>query len=275
MKINFFCPRWGNEDEKWDTFSKKVKAAGYDGIETAISIDTSETSEMISSFRKYNLLYIGQYYQSVEQNFVQNRTNYIRHLKAIILTKPIKIDSQTGKDYFTFAENKQLFNIAEKLAEQSGIPILHETHRNKALFSAHTTKFFLQKLPNLSITADFSHWCTVAESLLEDQQDAIDIACLHSLHIHARIGYAQGPQVNDPRASEWKVQLCKHLEWWDKIIYNQKRKGAKYLTITPEFGPMPYMQSLPYTQTPIANSWDINLYILDLLKKRYANLEHF
>jgi len=41
------------------------------------------------------------------------------------------------------------------------------------------------------------------------------------------------------------------------------------LTITPEFGPFPYMVSLPGTNEPIANQWEVNLFMMNLLKERY------
>ncbi len=33
---------------------------------------------------------------------------------------------------------------------------------------------------------------------IDDQQEALALACIHAIHIHARIGYEEGPQVNDP-----------------------------------------------------------------------------
>jgi hypothetical protein len=31
------------------------------------------------------------------------------------------------------------------------------------------------------------------------------------------------------------------------------------------------MPTVPYTQMPLANQWEINVYMMNLLKKRYAN----
>jgi hypothetical protein len=41
------------------------------------------------------------------------------------------------------------------------------------------------------------------------------------------------------------------------------------LTVTCEFGPSGYLPTLPYTQQPVASQWDINVFMKDLLKKRW------
>lgn len=271
MKIQFFCPRWGSENLSWDVFCKKVKDAGYDGVEGAIPFDTEAKNEILAALKKHDLLLLGQYYQSFEKDFQAHKASYQKHLENIVSMKPVKIDSQTGKDYFNAAQIKELFEIASKISIQSGIPIAHETHRNKSLFAAHITKKILEENPDMRITADFSHWCNVAESLLEDQKETVMFACTKAIHIHARVGHQEGPQVSDPRAPEWKSQLDAHLVWWDSIVENNRKNKAETMTISPEFGPPPYLTTLPYTNMPIANQWEINVYIMNMLRKRYAN----
>ena len=148
--------------------------------------------------------------------------------------------------------------------------IIHETHRNKFAFAAQVAKEFLEKIPELKITLDVSHWVCVAESYLEDQPEALRLAIERTEHIHARVGYPEGPQVPDPRIPAWQSALEIHLGWWDQI-YKRKQKEKQILTITPEFGPFPYMFHLPSTGEPISNQWEINAFMMNLLKKRYQN----
>lgn len=109
----------------------------------------------------------------------------------------------------------------------------------------------------------------MSESYLQDQQEAIDLAIEHTTHIHARIGHLEGPQVSDPRARENAKALKHHLQWWDKWIKYLKRTGIKRCTITPEFGPYPYMPYEIGSKNPVANQWEINCWMKDLLKERY------
>ena len=61
----------------------------------------------------------------------------------------------------------------------------------------------------------------------------MDLAILRTEHVHARIGFPEGPQVNDPRAPEWQMAMYTHLAWWDKVAKRKQEENA-LLTITPE-----------------------------------------
>ena len=54
-----------------------------------------------------------------------------------------------------------------------------------------------------------------------------------------------------------------HFAWWDEVVQNKIKAGAKYLTILTEFGPPNYLPALPYTCQPVANQWEINVYMKD------------
>lgn len=269
MQIKFFCPKWGSENISWDNFCKKVKDAGFDGVETPIPFNDQERQEITAALKENGLLLIGQYYQSFEKDLDLNKENFKKHLESIAALKPLLIDAQTGKDYFTPAQNQELFQVATQVTANTGILIAHETHRNKALFAAHIAKELLAQNPGIVITADFSHWCNVSESLLEQQEEAVNLAISRTVHIHARVGHAESAQVSDPRASEWQQEVNAHLQWWDQIVQFRLTNGAALLTITPEFGPAPYMPALPFTKMPVASQWDINVHMMNLLKDRY------
>lgn len=267
MKLQFFCPRWGSESLSWDVFCGKVKQAGFDGVEAGVPFEESEMQAMQTALHKHQLQFTGQYWQSFEKDFIAHKEAYLFHLHHLAKLNPVKIDAQTGKDYFSFEQNKELFDVAAAFTKETGIVVAHETHRNKALFAAHVTKQFLEKIPSLSITADFSHWCNVAESFLEDQQEAIALAIQHTVHIHARVGHTQGAQVIDPALPEWSEALLTHLQWWKSIAALHQKTGKEYLTITPEFGPSPYMMHHPLTKEPLADQWAVNVWMMNYLKK--------
>ena len=148
---------------------------------------------------------------------------------------------------------------------------MHETHRGKFSFACHLMPDFLNAFPELKITADFSHWVNVSESMLEHQQENLEKVFPHVFHIHSRVGYNESAQVNDPRTPENKVFLDRHIEWWDTIIDIRKKNGDTEFSITPEFGPAPYMPLLPFTKQAVANQWEINLFMKDILNSKYNN----
>lgn len=268
MPIKFYAPEWGST-LPFALFCQHVHAAGYDGVEMALPLDTEKCRTVIDTLQTYGLELIGQYWQSFEHDFGEHSRNYEKYLRNLVAAQPVFINSQTGKDFFTFDQNKQLFNLAARISAETGVRIIHETHRGKALFAAHIAQDYLTQLPDVRICLDISHWCTVHESLLDDQTEAVTLAISRTDHIHSRVGHPEGPQVNDPRAPEWESTLNAHLAWWDRVVETHRANGNP-LTVTTEFGPPAYMPVMPYTQLPIGNQWEINLFMMNLLKKRYA-----
>jgi hypothetical protein len=55
-----------------------------------------------------------------------------------------------------------------------------------------------------------------------------------------------------------------------KVAAAKRSAGASQLTIAPEFGPPPYLPTLPWTQTPVASQWDINVHMMSLLREHLA-----
>ncbi|TCD28347.1 sugar phosphate isomerase/epimerase [Pedobacter psychrodurus] len=272
MKLNFFCPRWGCETLSWADFFVKVKSAGYDGVEIGFPYDLSEIErhEILNGLAAHKLEVIGQHWQTVNSDFEAHKKEFESHLKSLVELKPLFINSQTGKDYYTFDQNLKLFAIADQISASSGVKILHETHRGKWSFAAHIAQSYLELNPKLRITLDISHWFAVAESLLEDQEKAVQMAILKTDHLHARIGFEEGPQVMDPRSPENERILLRHLQIWDRVISLKRENKETHFTITPEYGAPPYQHLMPFSNLPITNQWDINLWMKDLLKERYS-----
>lgn len=271
MKIQFFCPRWGAENLPWKTFFEKVKTAGYNGVEMGFppTLSPAEKDDILEGIDRFGLLFIGQHWQTISPDFKEHIELFEEQMNSLLSAKPLFINSQTGKDHFTMEQNLLLIKKASDISERSGTMIIHETHRGKWSFAAHITQAYLKKNNQIRLTLDASHWCNVAESYLEDQQDAIMLAIAHTDHIHARVGHTEGPQVPDPRDAIWADSLNHHLGWWDKVVQIKTDEKAPLLTITPEFGAPPYTTLLPYSHAPIANQWEINRYMMNLLKDRY------
>jgi hypothetical protein len=270
MPIQFFCPRWGSEALSWEAFCNNVNIAGYDGVEIGLArtVSDAELDEIWNTTEKYKLKVIIQHYDTYEADYAEHYDLYCNWLEKAKEMPCVKINSQTGKDFFSIEQNAALIAASIIVADQAGIPIVHETHRNKFSFASHITKQYLEKISNLKLTLDISHWVCVAESFLEDQGETIQLALDSAEHLHARVGYPCGPQIPDPRVPEWEHALSMHLSWWDKVV-ERKKKENTVLTISPEFGPYPYMVNIPGTSKPIANQWDVNVYMMELLKKRY------
>lgn len=269
MKVQFFCPMWGMAQLNLKEMLLKIKNAGYDGIEFGFPLNSILKNEFLKCTNKLSLQIIGQQYDANGNTYAEYKQNLEENLYYLASFKPLFINSQTGKDFYSFEQNSELIHVTRRVELDTGIPIIHETHRGKFPFCINTTLQYIKAFPDIRFTADFSHFCNVSESYLQDQQENLQLIIKYVYHIHARVGYPQGPQISDPRLPEWQEAVNYHLQWWDSINKNHNSIHTKLLTITPEFGPFPYMFTLPATQMPIASQWDINLYIMQLLKKRY------
>lgn len=249
---------------------EKVKEAGYDGIEMAIPLDDAQKHHLRNLLNDFELEVIALQYAANGNTLSEYIKSYRQHITSAVDVKPLFINSHTGRDYFPTFNNHAIICEAIMLSIKMDINILHETHRGRFSFHSATMQQYLLQHQNLRLVADFSHWCNVSESLLENQESNISNAILRTDHIHARVGYNQGCQVSDPRAPEWSEALEAHLRWWDEIVKIKKSDKADFLTITPEFGPPPYMPVTPYHQSPLADQWEINLWMKDFLIDRYS-----
>ncbi len=265
-KLEFYQTDWGRQIS-WDAFCEKTKAAGYDGLETWFPRDVESQEALKTALKKHDLKvgFLNGTNKSV--SFEESLKAYTEHFNTLITWKPAYINCHTGSDFFTFEQNKAFIDAANKLAKEHNIPIYHETHRGRFSYNLPDTKKYIQAIPDLKLTLDISHWMVVHESLLENQDSELKEVLQRSQHIHARVGHAEGPQVNDPEAPEWKKAVDRHLDIWEKVI-RQKWQTQDVFTITTEFGPADYMPTLPYTRVPVADQWKANVYMMTRLRER-------
>lgn len=253
-----------------DNFCKAAKREGYDGVEIWWPASANAQEALFTALKKYDLkvgFLCGGNEPDAPSQFKSFKKSLEEALKNTYQT-PLYINCHSGKDFFSYEENKLFIDYTVQMNKETGIPIYHETHRGRMLYAAPVARQFMEKNQDIKLTLDISHWCVVHESLLANQADTIHLAIKHAEHIHARVGHAEGPQVNDPRAPEWQEALQAHLGWWDKIIERKKQAGEK-ATILTEFGPPDYMSTIPYTRQALANQWQINVYMMKLLRERY------
>lgn len=267
MDITYIGTTWGQELSTLEATLERVKEGGYDGVEMGVPVDPAGCRRLRTVLDDLGLALVAQQWTRGATPEEHARSFEEQYRRGVELN-PLLVNSHTGKDCWSTEQNVVVLRKAEELEETMKIPVAHEVHRGRMTFSTVAVMALIDAMPKLRLTADFSHWCCVHESLLEDQTERVQRAIEHSLHIHARVGHPEGPQVSDPRAPEWQQAVDTHLEWWQKILEERAKAGARTLTICPEFGPPGYMITQPYTRQPIADLREVNLYMKELLKKR-------
>jgi hypothetical protein len=249
---------------------EKVKGAGYDGIEIAIPSDTPRRRELRGLLDELRLDVIAHQYQATGQLFDDYLWSFEQCIDIAASFEPLLVSSHTGRDCWTMQQNLRFVEITQKAEQRYGIPILHESHTRHFLYSAPVALEYFQQAPNLKITADLAHWVCVAESLLVGHEIALEEAIRRAGHIHARVGFAEGPQVPDPFSPIWSRELEVFSDWWLRIAQRFRSEGHKCLTGTPEYGPPPYGWISPQSGEPLRDFFEMNLLMKDYLIAHFA-----
>lgn len=265
-ELLFFQTNWGFEGS-WEAFFLKTKSSGYDGVEVWLPKNARVQQEVSKGLKKHQLKVIYLCGTNKSLSFKESLLAYENDLKRAIVQKPYAINSHTGSDFFSFEQNMKFLKLANDLSNKYNIPIHHETHRGRFSYALPETKRYLNSDSAFRLTLDISHWMVVHESLLAQQQQLLDEVMERTDHIHARVGFEEGPQVNNPQAPEWDKALNRHLSIWESIILSHWKTG-KPMTITTEFGPPNYLPTAPFTQKPLSDQWEANVFIMKTIKEQ-------
>ena len=269
MKILVAKSAWEVYEKPLDVFVGRILEEGYDAAEVYLRDRPEKMGQIRHLMRNAGLPLIAQIAtrgDSPDDHIRNLLVDYEQALEA----EPLFISSHTGSEWFSFNDNLRIFQAAEELGSKYGLPVRHETHRGRALFALNLTLPFLRALPDLRLTADFSHWFCVHEGNLENQQESLSFVMERARHIHARVGFDQGPQISDPRNVSHKRWLDRSMELWKGIISHAESVGETTMTITPEFGPPSYTPLNGISPEPVSDAWEMNSWMHRFLKEQLA-----
>ena len=270
MRLIFAKTKWEARDLPLQEFLRRAHGEGFSATEINIS-ELSESPEEIRALHAAAGLDLVAQFLTDGATPSEHAASMRQLHRRAVECAPLIVNCHTGRDCFTFEETLALFRLSLELEQESGIPFCHELHRGRALYNAPQTLHTLRELPALRINADFSHWQVVHESDdLQAHHEAVQAVIDRAWHIHARVGFSQGPQVPDPSAPEWAGQLGICVGWWRRIIAARWAQGARFLTVSPEFGPEPYMPMVPHLHRPVADAWEINCWMRRYLSKAFS-----
>lgn len=265
MKLHAFKSLWEWSGD-WHGRLEQVAEAGFVGVEYTLPATLDAQRDFRRQLDGHALAFIAQVVTRGPDHFGSLRTQVLNAAEL----GPVLINAHSATDRMPFAEQLRFFEAALALEQQIGIPIAHETHRGRAFFTPWHTAALLRQLPQLNVGADFSHWCCACEAMPSLKDDDVLLAMDRSIHIHARVGHEEGPQVSDPRAPEFAAHLALFIDLWLSICERRAAEGYTVMTFTPEFGPAPYMPALPFTNMPLADVWEVNLWMYTTFAAHFA-----
>lgn len=280
MIVRFLYPRWGAEHIPWADFLDQVAAEGYAGIEWFPFGEIDQTQRLDAkalALKERGLQYtivmtvVGAW-DSFEAycTLLEQQLTDLCALKAYYA--PRFISAQVGREYFTNQQIIHCLALCDRVAQEQGVVILQETHRNKWSYGLHRVSAILKQYENIRFTLDLSHWFCVSESYLEDREAEVLAILPKTKHIHARIGSTQSAQVYDVRRPEFEQGVQRHWAFWKKWLTLMEEKGEQEVTMTTEFGPPPYGLTLETKALEYVFQWEQNKWMKNYLQQEINKL---
>jgi len=275
MELHIYKTLWGHTSSL-DEAIAACHQHEFAGLEGQVPGNPTERKRFQAKLAQAGLGFIaeictaGSYVPRRQATLPEHVESLRRQAEAALECKPRFLTVIAGCDAWSVEQSVNFFGEAMAIADKLGVPISFETHRSRSLFNPWTTRDILRQLPALKLTCDFSHWCVVCERLVGDEPDVLSLCAERAHHVHARVGYDQGPQVPHPAAPIHREALEAHERWWTQIWRNQSARGLTVSTLTPEFGPDGYLHSLPFTNVPVADLTQINHWMAGREKRLFA-----
>jgi len=275
MELKLFRTLWGYEGDPAPAVAESAEA-GFDGIEGQVPAESRQRRAFARALAEHRLAYIaeittaGGYVPDRHAALEQHLASLEKGLRLARELDPLRINCIGGCDAWPETHSLRFFQEAMTLAAREGLEIAFETHRSRSLFNPWVTRRLAAALPELRLTADFSHWCVVCERLIDTELEVVEAIAPQVVHIHARVGYDQGPQVPHPAAPAYAEALAAHQRWWEMLWRAQHAAGRRVSTMTPEFGPDGYLHHIPFSEEAVADLWQINCWMQRRERNHFA-----
>jgi len=284
-KVLFYRTLWGvNLDfknlqsvrEKLASFKKR----GFNGVEIATGFFPSEHKETMKQLLgEVGLKCITQIHTmgypvqsfSVNEHF----EDFKAKVEQALEWSPDVINSHTGRDDWSKEDNFELFekisNLEHKLYHSSNVicKIVHETHRQRVLYSPSISYAIMKQFPYINFAADLSHWVVVNGRLCDENtvanwKEILEILSKRTVLIHARVSTTENIQAIDPFSKDNTENRIFYETIWKQIY---KNSDSDIIYVDPEYGPYPYASVDANTDRPYIDVEEVVDKSLEQLKR--------
>ncbi len=213
-----------------------IHAAGFDGAGVRF-FDRAYAREVTTALRDWGLTWQAQCYP---------RT--VDDLKPILENV-----AEFGADHLNLQADVRLHTVAEcvpliegwrRLAEEAGVALHFETHRDRMTTDLYFTLRLLDRVPDLRLTGDLSHYVVGREfawPISDENHRLMHRIIDHCWGFHGRVASREQIQVqiSFPHQRDW-VDLF--MDWWDYGFrgWRQRAQQDATLTFLCELGPKEY-----------------------------------
>jgi sugar phosphate isomerase/epimerase len=142
MEIVFCKSKWEMWDDPLDVFIQRVCDCGFSATEIYLPPLKESPEEVAALHREHEL-------DLVAQIFTEGATpaDHVRsleeQLEIALRCNSVCANCHAGRDIFTFEENVGILQRLIDLSDETGVPLLVETHRRRPTYSAPETRRYL------------------------------------------------------------------------------------------------------------------------------------
>ena len=244
-----------------------IRDAGYDGAGVRF-IDPAFATEVTSFLRAHGMVWQAQCYPTC-----------VDDLKPVL-----ELVARLGADHVNLQPNVRPYRLQEcipylegwrRLADEAGVAVHVETHRDRMTTDLFFTLQLLDCFPDLRLTADVSHYLVGREFAWP--VDDINHALIHRIldnrwGIHGRIASREQVQISlgFPQHQDW-VDLF--MGWWEYAIRSWRRRAGVDATLTflCELGPPPYAITGP-DGAELSDRWQDALAMKDMIRRLWDRI---
>ncbi|MEH7479636.1 TIM barrel protein [Neobacillus drentensis] len=229
---------YGTNHKEWSLEEKfeKIAESGFDGIFASLP-DPSEEKQWRRLMEQYNFSF-------GLESFPNNREDLRRLLERAKDFEVQYVNAQVGNSFVIGDEAVILLENLIEEAALSGIPFFVETHRGRITQDLLRTIEYVNRIPNLRLTIDFSHYVLAGEmGAFQTVEPYFEKLLKRTSSIHGRVTNGQQIQIDigdgeHPSATPFK-------NWWEKGMryWLQQAKDNDFFPFVCEIGHH-------YTMTP-------------------------
>jgi hypothetical protein len=243
VELLVFQSMWAMEELPWHgsnwSFEEQVEqiaAAGFDGA--AVEFEDREAAREITALlRERDLLWS---IECAPGDFDELRTAIAR-AEEFGLDRATHINLQPNVRPQTVLEGIPLILEWQRIADEAGLPVLFETHRDRMTTDLLYTLQLIDAIPRMELTADLSHYLLGREfrwPVSPENQLLIERILDRAEAFHGRVASREQVQIQlaFPHHRQW---LDLFLGWWREGFRRWRARAADgdRLIFTTELGP--------------------------------------
>lgn len=248
---------------------KMIRDAGFDGAGVRF-FDFGQAKAHVDILRDYGLTWQAQCYPQTVDDLKPILDNVAKlgaeHLNLQPDVRPYRIE-----DCIPYIEGWR------RLADQAGVHMHIETHRDRMTTDLYFTLHLLDCFPDLKLTGDISHYLVGREFAgppVSDENHRLMHRILDNCWgFHGRV--ASREQVQIPISfTHNKPWVDLFMGWWEYGIRSWRRRAANNATLTflCEIGPKPYAIT-DANDADLSDRWQESLMMKDMIRALWTRIE--